>query len=201
MLSKAIFKWNKKLHMYAGLLTFTAFVVWGVIGIYAVFLPGPGNYQPPEISSIQEIPFEAPGDLDDTELARLIYETVDIPLAGGHYNIRRDDDANLAFYVFTASGRRDISYVEDQRIIQIDVRQNDLFGFLSTMHTAHSNRGPRTTAARMWGYYNEFSVWAFLFMTISGVYMWLDTRPGMRWAQWITSVSVVGTTVLWLVTR
>ena len=55
MLSRVVFEWNKKLHMYAGLLTFTAFVVWGVIGIYAVFLPGPGNHQPPEISSTKEI--------------------------------------------------------------------------------------------------------------------------------------------------
>jgi hypothetical protein len=201
MWSKPLFEWNKKLHMYAGLLTFTSFMVWGIIGVYGAFAPGPGNYQPPEVSETREVAFDAPGDLDDRELARLIFDTIDIPLRGGHYNIRREDDGNLAFYVFTASGRRDVKYIEDEKTIRIDVRQNSVFSFLSTMHTAHSDRGPRTTAARMWGFYNEFSAWAFLFMTISGIYMWLDTRPGMRWAQWLTTASVVGSAVLWLVTR
>jgi hypothetical protein len=201
MWSSSFFKWNKKLHMYAGLLTFTAFMVWGIIGVYAVFLPGPGNYHPAEISETRAIPFEGPGDLDDRDLARLIFDTIDIPLRGGHYNIRREDDGYLAFYVFTASGRRDVKFIEDESIVRIDVRQNNLFSFLSSMHTAHSNRGPTTTAALMWGYYNEFAVWAFLFMTISGIYMWVETRPGLRWAQWLTTASVASFAVLWLVTR
>ena len=53
----------------------------------------------------------------------------------------------------------------------------------------------------MWGFYNELSTWAFLFMTISGVYMWLATRPKIRWAQ----LSFVGMAVvmaaLWIVIR
>jgi len=196
-----MFNWIKKLHMYAGLLTFSALFVWGLTGIHAVFLPPPGGYAPPEISETVEVPLEAPGDLDDKALARHIYDNLDIPLRGGHYNIRRDDDANLAFFIFTSSGRRDITYLETEGKVRIDVRQNGLADFLSSMHTAHSDRGPRTTAARMWGWYNEFSVWAFLFMTISGLYMWLETRPGMRWAQWTVAAGTVGPLVLWLATR
>ena len=83
----------------------------------------------------------------------------------------------------------------------MDVRQNSIFGFLSTMHTAFSRRGPQTQAARLWGYYNEFSAWAFLFMIVSGLYLWLDTRPGMRWAQLIAATSIGCSVVLWLATR
>jgi hypothetical protein len=36
---KKIFAYAKKLHMYAGLLTFSAFLVWGITGVEAVFLP------------------------------------------------------------------------------------------------------------------------------------------------------------------
>jgi hypothetical protein len=142
-----------------------------------------------------------PPNLDDGKLARHIYDHLDIPLRGGHYNVRREADGNLAFYVFTASGRRDVTYLEDQGIVRTDVRQNSIFGFLSTMHTAFSRRGPTTRAARLWGYYNEFAAWAFFFMTVSGVYLWLDTRPGMRWAQLIAASSIGFSVVLWLATR
>jgi len=201
MTKREILKWMKKLHTYAGLLTFTAFIVWGIIGVAGAFAPGPGNYQPPDISETREIPLAVPADLDDQELARYVYDNVDIPLRGGHYNIRREADGNLAFYVFTASGRRDVTYLEDRGIARMDVRRNSIFGFLSTMHTAFSRRGPQTRSARLWGYYNEVSAWAFVFMTVSGLYLWLDTRPGLRWAQLIAASSIGFSVVLWLATR
>lgn len=201
MARRALFRWIKKLHTYAGLLTFTAFIVWGIIGVAGAFAPGPDDYQPPDISETRETPMTAPANLDDRALAKYIYDNLDIPLRGGHYNIRREADGNLAFYVFTASGRRDIAYLEDLGIVRMDVRQNSIFGFLSTMHTAFSRRGPQTQAARLWGYYNEVSAWAFAFMTLSGVYLWLDTRPGMLWAQVIAASSIGFSVVLWIATR
>ena len=196
-----MFKWIKKLHTYAGLITYSALFVWGVIGIHAVFAPAPGEHVPPGISETRRVPLEAPGDLDDKALARFVYDNIEIPLRGGHYNIRRDEDANLAFFIFTANGRRDITYLEAEKEVRIEFRQAPLAGFLSTMHTANSRRGPQSTSARMWAFYNEFSVYAFLFMTISGVYMWLETRPGMRWAQWTAGVATLLPIVLWLATR
>jgi uncharacterized iron-regulated membrane protein len=191
----------EKIHMYAGLLTLTALLVWGVAGIYAVFRPAPGEYQPPEISEVRELPYEAAGNLDDKELARAIYEFLDIPLAGGHYNIHRDPEANLMFFVFTVSGRREVTYLEERQVVRLDVRQNTLVEFLSNLHTSNSHRGPKVLAARMWGVYNEFSTWAFTFMTLSGVYLWLASRPGLLWAQLLAGTSAVIFVVLWMVTR
>lgn len=201
MAKRVVYPWMKRLHTYSGLLTFTAFMVWGVIGVAGAFAPGPGQYQPPDISDTREFSIDAPSNLDDRALARHIYDRLDIPLRGGHYNIRRDVEGHLAFYVFTASGRRDITWLEERRIARIDVRQNSIFGFLSTMHTAFSDRGPQTRAARLWGYYNEFSAWAFVFMIVSGLYLWLDTRPGLRWAQLLAAASIGGSIVLWMATR
>ena len=31
---------------------------------------------------------------------------------------------------------------------------------------------------KLWGLYNQFSMWAVIFMTVSGFYMWLATAPG-----------------------
>ncbi|MCG6924557.1 MAG: hypothetical protein LJF30_04495 [Acidobacteria bacterium] len=46
---------------------------------------------------------------------------------------------------------------------------------------------------RAWAWYLELSIWSLLLMALSGVYLWLSTRPRHRWAR----VSlVVGTLVL-----
>lgn len=196
-----MYEWMKKIHMYAGLLTFTAFVVWGITGVSAIFLPPPGGYQPPEVAEVEERPFEAPGDMTDKELAKLIYDTAELSLAGGHYNIRRNDDGNLAFMVFTSNGRRDVTYLEEQKLMRIEYRNNDVTGFLSSMHTAHSRRGAPESSVRLWAYFNEFSTWAFFFMSLSGLYMWVATRPGLPWAQICFGGGTVVGVILWFVTR
>jgi hypothetical protein len=183
MSSKELYQWVQKIHMYAGLLTFTAFVVWGITGVHGAFTPPPGGFTPPEISSVKEVPFQADSSLDDKELAKAIFEAIQIPLAGGRYNIHRDDDLNLAFNVFTINGGREVTFLEDKGIVQVAHRANSLLSYFSSMHTAHSHRHQLTLASSAWGYYNEFSTWAFLFMTLSGVYLWLATRPKIRWAQ------------------
>jgi hypothetical protein len=53
----------------------------------------------------------------------------------------------------------------------------------------------------LWGYFNEFSTWAFLFMTFSGLYLWIATRPGLRWAQLTLAATVVVTAALWFAIR
>jgi len=196
-----MFKWMKKLHMYAGLLSFAALTVWGVAGIHGALLPPPGEYRPPEPSQSREIAYEAPGNLDDPELARIIFEELALPLGTDFYNIHRDDASNLAFYVFTVNGRRDVTYFEERQTVRVVYRQNPLAGFLSGMHTRHSRRTPPELAPRLWAYYNEISTWAFLFMTVSGVYMWIATRPGMRWAQLTFAGSALIFIALWVASR
>jgi hypothetical protein len=196
-----MYEWMKKIHMYAGLFAFMAFVVWGFAGVYAVFLPPPGGYQPPQVSEVREVPFEAPGQLDDKQLADLVFKSAGLTMAGGFYNVHRDDSQNLAFLVFSANGQRDVTYLEDQKRIRVEIRDGGLGNFLSSMHTAHSRRGAPDRSARLWGWYNEFSTWAFLFMTLSGIYMWVVTRPRLPWARLSFGGATAVCLILWLLTR
>jgi len=84
--------------------------------------------------------------------------------------------------------------LEKAGIVRVAHRANSGWSYLSSMHTAHSRRHRMTASVRAWGYFNEFSTWAFLFMTLSGLYMWIATRPGMLWAQ----VSLGGAAALML---
>lgn len=187
--------------MWSGLLSFTAFVVWGVTGIHAVFLPAPGDYQPPEISGEYEFAFEGPDNLDDQELANRIFNAADLKLAGGHYNVHRDDNQNLAFFVYTPNGRRDLTYLEGEKRVRVQFRDNGPGGFLSAMHVAHSRRGAPGLSARLYGVYNEFATWAFLLMSLSGLYMWVATRPGLLWARICIGAATVATIVMWWAVR
>lgn len=196
-----MYDWMKKIHIYAGLFSFMAFVVWGVTGIHAVFLPPPGEWQPPAVTAQRELPFEAPGNLDDKKLAEAIYAVVGLAMAGGYYNVRRNDAGDLAFIAYSANGQRDVTYLDKERRVRIEFRDGDLGDFLSAMHAGHSRRGPPDLSSRLWGYYNEFSAWAFLFMVLSGMYMWVATRPGMRWALILVSATTAATLALWVTTR
>lgn len=201
MSAKRIYDWTKKVHMYSGLLTFTAFVVWGVTGIHAVFLAPPGEYKPPPVSSVREIPYNAPGGWDDKQLAKAILAVSAIPMAGGQYNIHRDAQSNLAFNVFTINGGREVTFFEDRGIVRVDHRVNSTWDYLSSMHTAHSRRHRQTASVIAWGYFNEFATWAFLFMTLSGVYLWIATRPNLRWAQYSLAGMAALTLGLWIAIR
>ena len=200
-INKFLYEWVRKIHMYSGLLTFTAFVVWGVTGVHAVFLPPPGQYTPPPVSSVREMRFRAAGNLDDQKMAEAIYEAIRVPLAGGRYNVHRDDQSNLAFNIFTINGGREVTFVEKDGIVRVAHRSNSLWSYLSSMHTAHSRRHRLTAPAIAWGYYNELATWAFLFMTVSGVYLWMATRPGLRWAQLSLAGMTAMTLVLWIASR
>ena len=196
-----MYVWMKKIHMYAGLLSFMALVVWGVTGIQAVFLPGPGEWQPPPISSQKEFPFEGAGNLDDKTLAKAVFQGAALTMVGGYYNVHRDDAGNLAFLAYSANGQRELTYLEKERRVRVVFRDSGLGDFLSNMHAGHSRRGAPDTSSRLWGYYNEFSTWAFLFMVLSGIYMWVATRPGMRWALILSGITIVATVLLWVTTR
>src|SRR5262245_61718602 len=119
MTQKLFYEWTKKIHMYSGLLTFTAFVVWGITGIHAVFLAPPGGFQPPPVSSQREFVYQASGQLDDQQLAKAITAAANIPLAGGSYAVHRDAQSNLAFNVFTINGGREVTYLEEKGLVRV----------------------------------------------------------------------------------
>jgi hypothetical protein len=201
MKDRRLYEWVKTIHMYSGLLTFMAFVVWGVTGIHAVFLPGPDAVEPPPVSSVRDVPYQTNGALDDQQLSRAIYEAIAIPLKAGRYNVHRDADANLAFNVFTINGGREVTFFEPKGLVRIAHRRNSVWSYLSSMHTAFSRRHTLTMAAIAWGLFNELAVYAFVFMTVSGIYMWLATRPRLRWAQLSLAGMTAAVLALWIAIR
>lgn len=191
----------KKLHMWAGLFTFTAFVVWGVTGIHAIFLPSPGNWKEPEPAEIRDIAWKAPGNLDDKALSEAAVKASGLRTVGAPVLRKRDAQQNLTFAVFGPNGRRDLTILEGEGKIRVAIKQNSLVEFLSASHAGSTRRGPPELGARVWGAYNEFANWAFLLMTLSGIYLWLATRPKIVWAWATLGLAGVIFAALWWGTR
>ncbi|MEO7650632.1 MAG: hypothetical protein ABIZ80_09195, partial [Bryobacteraceae bacterium] len=47
---------------------------------------------------------------------------------------------------------------------------------------------PTDWRIRAWTWYNEFSIWALIAMSVSGVYLWLATRPFFGPARWAFAI-------------
>jgi hypothetical protein len=196
-----MFKWMKRLHMHSGLFAYTAFIVWGITGIWSVFLPAPDNWPAPDVSEVREIPYDAPGDLDDTALALRVFEASGVKMSYPPREGRRNEDHHLVFTVYSPSGPRDLTYLEEDKLIRVAYRQNQLSGYLAAMHAGSTEPGPPDLPLRIWGVYNEAALWGFAFMTLSGLYLWLATRPRLIWAWATLAGSAVVFVVLWFLTR
>ncbi len=195
-----MFAWLRRLHMHAGLFAFTAFVVWGLTGITAAFLPSPDARVEDPVVRTREVAFRAPEGVDDRVLARRVYDAAGVAMSVPPRGGVRDADGNLVLHLETPNGRRDVTYRPAEGRIRVDYRAGDLALFVSEMHEGSLRRGPPDWPARTWRVYNEVAAWSFVFMTLTGIYLWLATRPKLRWA-WVTFGAGTGlVAALWLIT-
>lgn len=195
-----MYRWIKKLHIYSGLLSFTAFTVWGIVGVWASFVPAPAERVRPE-PEVRTVEFRVNGSASDQEVTDAMIVASGLPFIQPGRKPNRDPEGRLQVRYLTPNGTRRILLLEKENLIQVERVPSPLTGFLNLMHMQtfrHHNPG---WEVQLWGLYNQFSMWAVIFMTISGFYMWLATRPGMRWALWTAGASAAATLVIYLMLR
>ena len=196
----AVYRWIKKLHIYAGLLSFMGFTVWGIVGVWASFMPGPSERVRPD-PEVRTIEFAVDGSADDQQITDAMIRASGLPFIRPGRKPNRDREGRLQVRYLTPNGTRRILLLEKENKIRIEEAPSPLAGFLNLMHMQtflHHNPG---WEVRLWGAYNEFSMWAVIFMTISGLYMWIATRPGLRWTQWVFGLSTVAFVALYWALR
>jgi hypothetical protein len=176
--------WMKRIHMYAGLLNFTVLMIFGIIGVVATVLPpAPEREKPPPTVEIREFPI--PGGMSDRQLADHIYASLQIALTGPapDYALGRDGQNRLRFRLGTPARLHTIVVLEGQDKIQITTQPHDFWQYLFHLHEMTPGWGPPGLVNRLWAFYMEFSIWSLIVMALSGVYLWLASRPRHRWAQ------------------
>ncbi len=149
-------EWTKKLHMYAGLLSFTAFCVWGIAGIYGTVLPDPRGRQAPD-PTVRYADFETPGNLGDQQIADRIIEALKLPFTRTGRKPQRDEDNRLSITYYTPNGRRRLVLLEEENKVRIEAVQTGIWGFLTACMCrpfcirnplGHSRCGASTTSFR-----------------------------------------------------
>lgn len=173
----------RRIHTYLGLLNFSTLLVFGIAGLTATFHAGPERSRTP--LAMRYMDFAPPPNASDAQVAASIYETVRIPLSAPipNFAIKRNRDHQLALDFYTLNGIHHVTLLESERRLRIEAERTNLWFFLDNAHATTQGGNPPDWRVRWWGYYNEVAIWCLLAMGVSGVYLWLASRPGFRWAQ------------------
>ena len=193
---KRLYLWIKKLHIYAGLLSFTGFTVWGVVGIWATFLPAPADRVRPD-PQVRTINFQIDGTATDQQVTDEMIVASGLPFIQTGRKPSRDSQGRLQVRYLTPNGTRRILLLEQEGKLRMESIPSPFLGFLNILHYQTFTRHNPGWEAKMWGAYNEFSMWAVIFMTLSGGYMWLATRPRTHWAWWTFGLSTLAMATLY----
>lgn len=177
-------RWMIRIHMYTGLFNFTALILFGVVGVIATFLPPHAQRARPD-PTVEHVDLVIPGGLGDREVADHVQTALALPFTGPapDWSLRRDDDHNLRFGLPTPARGYRVTVLEEQGRVRIETTQVATWQFLIHLHEMTPSRSAPGLWTRAWAWYVELSIWSLILMALTGVYLWLVSRPRHRWAR------------------
>ncbi len=191
----------RKIHIYAGLLTFAQLMVYGIAGLVAALYPG--GERPKVPHSIRYVPFTVPPSSTDKEVAALAYRTLNLPMARPvpDWYLRRTADNHLLLDFYNINGIRRAVVLENEGRIRLEEIHNRVWLFLEDIHAATPGNDGAPRLVYLWALWNELAMWTLLAFCVSGLWLWQASRPLYAWA-WILLASGAGSiAVLWSVFR
>jgi hypothetical protein len=171
----------KKLHTYAGLLTFINLAVYGIVGLSITVLRKAND--PPPIVYYQNFTVEA--NLTDHQVAERICKVLNLSLATpvNSFAIQRDPAKNLLLDLRHVNGRHQITVLEKEGRIRVEATRKSLIYYLFTLHETTAAFHSGDWRMQLWADYNEFAMWSLLLMLATGFGIFLGSRARSRLAQ------------------
>jgi hypothetical protein len=171
----------RKVHTYAGLLTFINLAVYGIVGLSALF-PRPPGSSVPEISYQS---FTVQPNLTDLQVAEQVARQLNLTLAMPvHSFVIGHDEANhLVLDLRHANGRHLVTVFEKEGKIHIEKTRNRFVRYLFILHETTAAFHSGDWRMQFWADYNEFAMWSLLVMLLSGFAMFLADRMSSRLAR------------------
>ncbi len=192
----------QKIHMYLGLLCWSVLLVYGIAGLTATVRSGsPGPHF--ASSTVRTESFVPSPNQTDKQVADAVWKTLRLPLTSPPptYALHRDTQNNLVVSFWTANGATEVTVLEKQDQLRIDTHRNSIWGYFNNLHATTIRSRSYDWRIRLWAYYNEFAIWALLTMALTGVYLWLSSRPGYRLAQVAVAVAGLSFLILYMLVR
>jgi hypothetical protein len=171
-----------KLHIYAGLLSFTQLLTYGVAGLAATVEERP---RPKIVRASRDVAYAPPPSRTDKEVADDVFRTLGLPLTRPMplFALKRDERNDLQLDFYNINGIYRVTVLEREGKLRVEDVRNRGITFLNDLHavTLGDREAPRLV--RVWGYYNAFAMWCLLGFCASGVYLWL-TAQARSWLAW-----------------
>ncbi len=179
-----------RIHTYTGLLTFANLILYGIVGIAALF-----DTRGIPSAVVWEQPFAMQANQTDRETAERVVKLLELSLATPvhDFNIRRDAQHRLALDFYHANGRHKITILGDR--IRVEYARASLWKYLSTLHVTTAAFHSGDWRMQLWAWWNEFAMWCLLAMTASGVWIWLSrwgAKGTLRRVHRYCALSMVG---------
>ena len=169
--SKRLYQWTRKLHLYAGLFISPFLLVYAVSTIYLNHSVRPK----PVDEDLGTIPLQLGQDLEGMDLVNEVLEQLDLSgEIAGRGQVRNDQT------VIRVARPGVIKIVtvnlKDQQATVVE-RSNGLLGAINFLHfNPGLHRIPNWGMTKFWGWLADATVYLTLFLTVSGVYLWLVMR-------------------------
>jgi hypothetical protein len=189
----------KKIHTYAGLLTFVNLAVYGIVGLSALYLLQPHD-QPPVVSFQN---FTVEPNLTDRQVAERVCAQLNLSLATpvNSFAIQHDAANNLFLDFRHANGRHQVTVLEKEGRIRVEASRNSFWLYLYTLHETTAAFHSGDWRMQLWADYNEFAMWCLLLMIISGLALFLTARARSRLAQISLAAGCCAFAALYFLTR
>jgi hypothetical protein len=189
----------RRIHTYAGLLTFVNLVVYGIVGLSSVYLLSP--HSAPAV--VSERNFRVAPNLTDLQVAERVCAELNLTLATPvhSYVIGHDAANNLVLDFRHANGKHLVTVLEKEGRLRVEVTRNSLLLFLFTLHETTAAFHSGDWRMQFWADYNEFAMWCLLAMIVTGVAMFLAVRLRSRLAQISLAAGCCAFAALYFYTR
>lgn len=190
-----------KLHIYAGLLTFTQLMLYGIAGLVATVQTAAERPKVPH--TIRYVPFKVTPSATDKQVADDVYRALQLPLTRPmpDWFLRRTPENDLLLDFYNINGIWRVVVLERESRLRIEEIRNSLGLFLGDVHAITTGDDEAPPLVRAWAFYNEFAMWCLLAFCGSGVYLWLTAQARSWWAWGSLATSTVSFAALWVAFR
>ena len=190
-----------KIHIYAGLLSFSHLVIYGIAGLVATVQT---SLERPKIArNLRFVPFTVQANLTDKQVADQVWHHLNLPLTRPVPNwfLQRTPQGDLLLDFYNINGIRRVVVLEREQRLRIEDIRNSTAIFLEDVHAATTGDREAPPLIHVWAVWNEFAMWSLLAFCVSGVYLWLAARPPGVWAYACLGVGTAAFAILYVAMR
>jgi hypothetical protein len=173
----------RRLHILAGLLVFSQFLVYGIAGLVASVQPSLERPKVPYLT--RTVAFvRQPGE-SDKQVGMRVYELLKPQMSRPvpDWALQKSSEGYLRLDFYNVNGILR-AFVEPTQL-RVEHIRNSTGIFIEDIHAATLNNEGAAPLIRAWAAWNELGIWALLFFSVTGLYLWLATRPAWVWG-WVT---------------